>query len=73
MSPNARWFPVFSGADSRACGTTPGELLDGGDVDDPIVQVVHQLRHAQPQEGLVRMDGVSGQGGLLRLGTHVFT
>ena len=33
----------------------PAELLDGADVDDPVVKVVHELGHVLVQEPLVCM------------------
>jgi hypothetical protein len=38
-----------------------GEFLQGGDVDDPVVEVPDDLRHIPFQEGLVRADRVPAQ------------
>ena len=37
-----------------------GQLLDGGHVDDAIMQMTHELGHVFVQEGLVRMHGIAG-------------
>ncbi len=44
------------------------QLLDRGDVDDPVVQVACQLRHVAVEERPVRPDRVPGERGAARLG-----
>lgn len=39
----------------------PAELLDGADVDDPVMEMVHELGHVLIQEALVCMDRVTSQ------------
>src|SRR3954454_5530961 len=39
----------------------PAELLDRGDVDDPVVQVGVECSHVAGQEGAVGADAVAGQ------------
>ena len=43
------WFPTL------------GELLDGGDIYDPVVEVTVELWHVFLNEFLVRSHGVPGQ------------
>ena len=62
MSARARWLPRLDGRLVVGPGEpAPRQLLDRGDVDDPVVQERLQRRHVADQERPVGGDGVAGQ------------
>ena len=69
MSASARWPPGFVGrVEVGARVPAAGELLDRGDVDDPVVQVRLELGHVAGEEAAVGGDGVAAERRLARLG-----